>query len=389
MQKIYNLQDGVFKINEIIENLIEKKEGNIVVLIAGGSASGKTSQVAKKVLEKFKDIALLLSMDNYYRGKEYYKKNNLNFDQPEALNIDLFLEHLTKLKNGETVKIPDYDFLISTPIFNAIEVKPKKIIIIEGLYTLLDDISKLGDLKVFVDLGTHGRILRRILRDVKRTGQRPKDILNYFLDTVEPMNDKYIEPTKINADFIISNEYNPFLESGEIKIKDMQKKYNVSGFSESKMFEILLRSGAQYLGDLEYTDYYFSPDYIDGRIVGDSEIILVRKIAFGKYIFMYKGPLNKTKDYEERCIINFFVDGDTVDEFREIYGDDIKIVSRKRSTYFYSSVLILVDSFENGEKILELKFENFDKKTKDKISSIFKELCLGEFNEHCKLLIGD
>gem|GEM_PF-1204126 len=87
--------------------------------------------VAKKIYNSYKDNAILLSMDNYYRGKEYYEKYNLNFDQPEALNLDLFFEHLEKLKNGEKVRIPEYDFINSRPILNAIEVEPKKIIIIE------------------------------------------------------------------------------------------------------------------------------------------------------------------------------------------------------------------------------------------------------------------
>lgn len=386
MQKIYELEVGVLKTNETIKELLETKEWNIIVLIAGWSASWKTSQVAKKVLDYFDWKAILLSMDNYYRWKEYYEKYKLNFDQPEALNLDLFFEHLQKLKAWESVKIPEYDFKNSRPILDAIEVNPKRVIIIEWLFALNDKIATLWDLKVFVDLWTHGRILRRIMRDVKRTWQKPQDILDYFLDTVEPMNDKYIEPTKINADFIISNEYDPFLEASETKILDLQKKYNISNFSEARIFEILLKLWAQYLWDLDYTEYYFSPDYIDWRVVWDNEILLIRKISFWKYVLMYKWPKSKNKDFEERYLINFFVDADTVDEFREIYGDDIKIVSRKRSSYFFHGVLVFVDFFENNDKILELKFEKFDTETKEKINTIFKELCLWDLNDECKNL---
>jgi uridine kinase len=80
------------------------------------------------------------------------------------------------------------------------------------------------------------------LRDIKRTGQRPQEILDYFLDTVEPMNDKYIEPTKTNADFIISNEYNPYLEANQTNILDLLKKYNISDHPSEKVFEILLKT---------------------------------------------------------------------------------------------------------------------------------------------------
>ncbi len=383
MQKIYELQEGVFKTNETINELLETKDWNIIVLIAGWSASGKTSQVAKKILDHFDSTAIMLSMDNYYRWKEYYDKYNLNFDQPEALNLDLFFEHLSKLKAWVTVKIPEYDFKNSRPILDKIEIIPKKIIIIEWLFALNDKITTLWDLKVFVDLWTHWRILRRILRGIKRTWQKPKDILDYFLDTVEPMNDKYIEPTKINADFIISNEYNPFLESWQTNILDLQKKFDINENSKEKIFEILLKVWAQYLWDVEYSDYYFNPDYIDWRIVWDNEILLIRKIAFWKYILMYKWPLAQNKDYEERNIINFFVDAEIVDEFRDIYGDDIKIVSRKRSSYYFNGVLIFVDFFENGDKILEFKFEDYNDNTKNKIDTIFKELCLTDV---CKIL---
>lgn len=383
MQKMYELQEGVFKSIEIIKEQIEKNDWNIIVLIAWWSASWKTSQVAKRILDHFDSTAIMLSMDNYYRGKEYYDKYKLNFDQPEALNLDLFFEHLSKLKNWETVNIPEYDFKNSSPILDKIEVVPKKIIIIEWLFALYDKIATLWDIKIFVDLWTHWRILRRILRDIKRTGQKPQDILDYFLDTVEPMNDKYIEPTKINADFIISNEYNPYLEANQTNILDLQKKYNISDASSEKIFEILLKIWAQYLGDVEYTDYYFSPDYIDSREVWNSEILFIRKIAFWKYILMYKWPLSKDKEYEERNIINFFVDADTVEEFREIYGDDIVIISRKRSSYFYNWILIFVDFFENWDKSMELKFEKYDENTKTKVDNIFKELCLGDI---CKIL---
>lgn len=375
MQKKYNLHDWVKQLIDKIKLIKNKKSWNIVVLIAWWSASWKTSQVAKKVLDEFKDEALLLSMDNYYRGLEYYKKHNLNFDQPEALDIDTFHHDLERIKNWETIKIPHYDFAKSKPIPNAIEIKPKKLIIIEWLYTLLDEIAKLWDIKVFVDLWEHWRILRRIFRDIVRTGQKPQEILDYFLGIVEPMNDKYIEPTKKNADFIIINEFEALFETKHIKTIDLQKKYNIKNYKIEDINEKLLKIWAQYLGDVEYNDYFFTPHYVDWRIVDDEEIIFIRNISFWKNIFIYKWPLSENKDYEERWFVNFFVDGKTLDEMRQIYGNDIDILKRRRSCYIYKWISVFLDEFEDWNKVMEFKFGIFDKNTKHNIEFIVNQIC--------------
>nr|MDD3720054.1 hypothetical protein [Candidatus Gracilibacteria bacterium] len=383
----YPLYEGLFLAEEKLKEIIRSKEGNIVVLVAGGSASGKTSMIAKKIYNTYKENAVLLSMDNYYRGKDYYEKYNLNYDQPEALNLDLFFEHLEKLKNGESVRIPEYDFVNSRPILNAIEIEPKKIIIIEGLFALHDKLVSLGDYKIFVDLGTHGRILRRIFRDVERTGQRPKDILEYFLETVEPMNEKYIEPTKENADIIISNEYIPFVESRDTHAKDLQMKFDISGISTDKISDVVLRRGGQYFGASDLIDYFFSFDYGDSKKDFDNEIIFIRRFEFGKYLFTYKGPLKKGEKAEFRYNVSFFVDADVLEAFRKIYGNDMKILSRKRHVYYINANIFCIDNFENGKDFVEVKFYKYTKKEKKVISNIFKELCLDLDFGVCKFYV--
>ena len=375
MQEVYKLKDGLKKLIDEVSLLKNKKTWNIVVLIAWWSASWKTSQVAKKVLENFKDEALLLSMDNYYRGLEYYKKYNLNFDQPEALDIEAFHNDLEKIKAGKIIKIPKYDFANSKPIPNALEIKPKKIIIIEWLFTLLDEIANLWDIKVFIDLWEHWRILRRIFRDIVRTWQKPQEILDYFLDTVEPMNDKYIEPTKVNADFIIMNEFEPVFETKQIKVVDLQKKYNIKNYNIDHIKELALKLWAQYLWDVEYSDYFFTPHYVDWRVIDNEEIIFIRNIWFWKNLFVYKWPLSQNKDYEERFFVNFFVDGKTLNKMREIYGNDIDILRRKWSCYLYKWVTIFLDIFESWDQILEFKFASFDKKTKEIIDLFVNQIC--------------
>lgn len=375
-QKQFPLYEGLFEIDKIIEDTLPEQKKPFIILVAGWSASGKTSMVAKKIQEYYSGDAILLSMDNYYRGHEYYKKHNLNFDQPEALNLDLFFEHLADLKKGKKVKTPEYDFKVGKPEFDKIEVKPAKLIIVEGLFALHDKIASLGDIKIFVDLGTHGRILRRIFRDVKRTGQKPSDILKYFLDTAQPMHDKYIEPTKENANYIITNEYIPSLESKSSAYKDIQKKYDLGQKTPEKIGDTLLRLGAEYLGEVDYTDYFFHPFYTDPNISTESEVILIRRFFFGKYVLIYKGPRNKKKKVEERPIINFLIDEDVFEAFRETYWENMNIVSRKRASYFVRGNIFCLDTFENKQNYLEVKFHAFDKNTQAELKEIFDALGL-------------
>ena len=203
---------GIGKVIENISREILKNDKKIfIVLVAGWTASWKTSAVAKKINEAFSD-SQILSMDNYYRWADYCKKYNLNFDQPEALDLDLFFHHLEILKQAKSVKIPEYDFKNSVPIYDKITIKPTKIIIVEWLFALNEKIENLWDYKIFVDLWVHSQILRRLFRDVDRTWEKPKNILKYFLDVVWEMHKKYIEPTKQNADIILLNDYTPDLE---------------------------------------------------------------------------------------------------------------------------------------------------------------------------------
>lgn len=376
MKSTYPLYEWLFLAEEKLKEIIRSKEWNIVVLVAGGSASWKTSMIAKKLFNSYKENAVLLSMDNYYRWKEYYKEHNLNFDQPEALNLDLFFMHLEKLKNGEKVKIPEYDFINSRPILDAIEVEPKKIIIIEWLFALHEKLVKLWDFKIFVDLWAHGRILRRIFRDVERTNQRPKEILDYFLSTVEPMNEKYIEPTKQNADIIISNEYIPFVESRDTRAKDLQMKFDVSGISTEKISDVVLRRWGQYFWATDLIDYFFSFDYGDNKKDFDNEIIFIRRFEFWKYLFTYKGPLKKWEKAEFRYSVSFFVEADVLEAFRKIYWNDMRILSRKRHVYYINANIFCIDNFENWKDFVEVKFYKYTKKEKKVIWNIFKELCL-------------
>lgn len=166
-------------------------------------------------------------MDNYFRGQKYYKQHNISFDEPAAVDIDLFVKHLELLKNGQSVKIPDFDFVHFSPIPEAIEVRPTQIIIIEGLFALDSRFKDLTDLNIYVETDVNGRLIRRVLRDVSRTKQKVSDIVDLFLRQVNVMHSEYVDPQKKYADIIIHNEFIPSLEQKNLDIKHYLATHNI------------------------------------------------------------------------------------------------------------------------------------------------------------------
>jgi len=340
----YELQEGLGILVDKIKSKAEKSKEPIIVQIAGGSASGKTSEVSDKVKKVFGHDSITLSMDDYYRGKtfmesEAQKGNNLNWDQPEALNLELLQKHLKQLKNGQEIEKPVYDMKISEPARTE-NVKPAKIIIIEGLFALNDKIEKQGDVKAFVDIGTHGRILRRLLRDIERTGQKPADILKYFSEVVEPMHEKYINSTKKNADIIIKNEYQPEVEADRSGLHEIQLK-----FKGEIANEILRKLGAERLGEVMQTDNYYNPQ--DRDLISTGEILRIREEG-NKRILTYKGPKMES-DFRKRPKFEFEIDNEIEKKFLSIYGDKIKTIKKERTLFELDGIIFSLDKVKKIE----------------------------------------
>lgn len=353
-QETYLLAPGIEKIKKDIQTKLENSKDSLLVLVAGGTASGKTSAVAKKIQQAFPD-SQILSMDNYYRGWDYYKKYNLNFDQPEALNLDLFFEHLAELKKGNTVKIPEYNFKTGKPEFDKIEIQPSRVIIVEGLFSLHDKLRELGDIKIFVDLWVHSQILRRLFRDVQRTGDKPSDILKYFLDVVYEMHKKYIVPTKQYADIILKNDYSPKVEAKNANNRTDRLKYRVA-FDEPKetVSELIYKLGGGYVGKVEQTDFFFDPN---GKYKETGEILNIRKVGFNRYFFSYLWPDDTSTEYDDRYTMKFFTDFETLQSFKELYPKNILELSRLRRSFFIEWVLVCLDEYENGDEYIVFKFD--------------------------------
>jgi uridine kinase len=181
-----------------------------LVLIAGGSGSGKTYFV-NKLMEKLSgDRALLISQDNYYKDLGHItleEREKLNFDHPDSFDFELLAQHIQLLKQAEDVEIPVYDFTIHTRKSVTLNVSPKPVIILEGILVLSQQaFLDLADLKIFIDAPDDIRILRRLKRDVKERGRTIDSVMSQYMETVRPMHKRYVVPSQQNADMIISGE---------------------------------------------------------------------------------------------------------------------------------------------------------------------------------------
>jgi uridine kinase len=178
----------------------------MVIGIAGGTGSGKTT-ITRKLMQRFGHEVSVIYHDNYYKAHHnmpYEERAKLNYDQPDAFDTDQLIEAVRALKKGRSVVCPVYDYSIHDRSEKTITVKPARVIIVEGILIFENrELCSLMDIKVFVDADADVRILRRIVRDVRDRGRSLESVVNQYLSTVKPMHEKYVEPSKRNADIIV------------------------------------------------------------------------------------------------------------------------------------------------------------------------------------------
>ena len=182
---------------------------SILIGIAGGTGSGKTS-IANYLLKKFgSEQLIVIEQDSYYKNNSALsidERNQQNFDHPDAIDIELFNKQLVSLLGGKSVEIPIYDFSIHNRRNQRQFVKPCKIIVIEGILTLyFQSLRKLMNIKVFVDTPDNIRFTRRLSRDVKERGRTIKSVTNQYEKTVKPMYNQFVKPSRDLADIIITD----------------------------------------------------------------------------------------------------------------------------------------------------------------------------------------
>jgi len=179
----------------------------VVIGVAGGSGSGKTS-VARAIYDHFGDRSILvLEQDFYYKDQSHLpfeERLKTNYDHPLAFDNDLLLEHVHQLLRYEPIDKPVYDYTLHTRSNQVIRVEPKDVIILEGILVLEDErLRHLMDIKVYVDTDPDIRIIRRLIRDMKERGRTFDSVIDQYLSVVRPMHNQFVEPTKRYADVII------------------------------------------------------------------------------------------------------------------------------------------------------------------------------------------
>ena len=181
--------------------------GDILVIgIAGGSGSGKTT-LMKNLIEKFGDVATVISHDNYYKRHDeltYEERCLLNYDEPAAFDTELMVYQLDQLRHGQAIDCPVYDFTVHNRSNETTRITPAKVIIVEGILIFENEaLRNLMDIRIFVDADADIRLCRRIKRDVNKRGRSLESVLMQYQQTVKPMHELYVEPSKRHANIVV------------------------------------------------------------------------------------------------------------------------------------------------------------------------------------------
>lgn len=185
----------------------------LVMGIAGGSGSGKTT-VADAVIEAIGDDQIShLQHDAYYRELDHLDadaRRKVNFDHPDSLETELLVDHIMSLRRGEAVDRPVYDFSTHSRTDRVVRVEPRHVLLVEGILVLAEPpLRELMDLKIYIDTPADLRVIRRLRRDIVERGRSVESVVDQYLATVRPMHEQFVEPSKRFADIIVPEGYNP------------------------------------------------------------------------------------------------------------------------------------------------------------------------------------
>lgn len=179
----------------------------LIIGIAGGTGSGKTTVVNKIINSLPCGEVAVLPQDSYYKDSSHIpveERSKINFDEPAAIEWSLLVDHIRELKEGKTIQMPTYSYLTCTRQAETVTVEPREVVIVEGILVLTDPVlRKMMDVKVFVDADADERLIRVIARDCVERGRTPIMVLNRYQDVLKPMHEMYIEPSKRYADLIV------------------------------------------------------------------------------------------------------------------------------------------------------------------------------------------
>lgn len=179
----------------------------LIIGIAGGTGSGKSTVVRKIVESLGENEVVVLPQDSYYKDSSHVpveERQNINFDHPDAFEWSLLAKHVADLRNGKCIEQPIYSYLTCTRQAETIHIEPREVIIIEGILALCDEeLRQMMDLKVFVDADADERLIRVIQRDIIERGRTAEDVMKRYIGVLKPMHNQFIEPCKRYADLIV------------------------------------------------------------------------------------------------------------------------------------------------------------------------------------------
>jgi len=189
---------------------LQKQISMLIIGIAGGTGSGKTTVVHQIMNELPTAEVGIISQDSYYRetsNLSYEERTKINFDHPRAIDFELLTSHLKNLKAGKTIEQPVYSFVTHNRTDDVVLTHPRKVMIVEGILILSNaELRDMFDIKIFVHADSDERLIRRLKRDIAERGRDMEEVLNRYQTTLKPMHEQFIEPTKTFADIIIPND---------------------------------------------------------------------------------------------------------------------------------------------------------------------------------------
>lgn len=178
----------------------------LLIGIAGGSGSGK-STLTRKLADKFPDAVTVINHDDYYKAQDdldLETRKKQNYDHPDAFDTQLLIYHLKQLRLGRTIQCPQYDYTVHNRTDRTKEISPSPVMIVDGILIFENaELRSLFDIKLYVDTDADERVLRRILRDTQERGRSLESVIGQYRNTVKPMHDAFVEPSKKYADIII------------------------------------------------------------------------------------------------------------------------------------------------------------------------------------------
>ncbi|HOX10560.1 MAG TPA: CYTH domain-containing protein [Candidatus Moranbacteria bacterium] len=344
---IFGLEDGIEYAKEFAQCHLEQYKH--FMLLAGAKSSSGKGQIEKGLRDFFHDDLLWLCLDDYYFGEPWMSENqktwpDLNWDDPRAVELDLAAQHVMQLKKNVEIMKPCYKKETARRDKEPEKIDPRKVLYVEGNYSFANEnLRNQADLKIFIKSSKHSRLVRRLLRD-QLLGMSPSQTFQYVLDVVEPMADKYIEPTMKCADIIIENELIPEIECDRAGLFQQQLKFR-KHFDPEQM----RRKGAEYIISGKQTDRYYSAS--DQNISNTNQIVRIRDESANS-LFTIKGPRREV----DRAKFEFPISHDVAQRFPEFYGKEIFKIQKNRTLYYLRGALVAVDS--NVERIKNGRYEN-------------------------------